>query len=81
MKEEFIEVKCGNCRNWLPWKSFGGRSFVKKAEETGLDGKCCCYESGMEVGPKASWDTLSATLCNFYSKEVNYEKNNKRNGG
>lgn len=75
MNSEYIEVKCGNCRYWHPWKSFARkgelsvRRAIEEGEKTGCDGKCCCYE-GREVqpGPRASWDTLSATYCNFYKR-------------
>lgn len=54
MKPEYYEVKCGNCRFWHSWKSFARknersvRRAVQKGAETGCDGKCCCYESGMD---------------------------------
>ena len=73
MKEEF-EVQCGNCRHWMSWKTYFARNrhFIKKAEATGLDGRCCCYESGMEVGPKDSSDTISASHCKFYENTKMY---------
>lgn len=67
------ETKCGNCLYWYPWKDFAvkgvlsKRRVVQKGEETGCDGKCCCYEHGMVVGPMASWDTLAASCCKHYT--------------
>lgn len=68
-----LEVKCGNCRYWYSWRSFAVpgvlsvRKAVQNGIETGCDGKCCCYISGMTVGPTDSSDTLSATHCDNYS--------------
>ncbi len=75
MNSDYIEVKCGNCRYWHPWKQFARkgelsvRRAVQEGTKTGCDGKCCCYE-GREVqpGPRASWDTISATHCKYYAE-------------
>lgn len=73
MQSEYIEVICGNCRYWYPWKAFAVPGVlseckvVQKGMETGYDGKCGCYKSGMTVGPTDSSDTLSAHLCDNYS--------------
>ncbi len=84
MKPEYYEVKCGNCRFWHSWKSFARknersvRRAVQKGAETGCDGKCCCYESGMDIGPRDSSDKLSASHCDFYSAikniQIDFEK-------
>lgn len=75
MDPDYIEVKCGNCRFWHPWKQFARkgelsvRRAVQKGDETGCDGKCCCYEDReVQAGPRASWDTLSATYCKYYTE-------------
>lgn len=76
MKSDYLEVKCGNCRNWFPWKAFARknelsvRRVVQKGAETGCDGKCCCYKSGMVIGPTDSSDTLSASHCDYYSPVI-----------
>ena len=72
-KHETLEVKCGNCRYWYPWKSFAilgvrsERRTVQMGNATGCDGKCACYESGeVKPGPRDSTDP-SAKYCDFYS--------------
>lgn len=67
------EICCGNCRHWFPWKAFAvkgvlsERRAVQKGAETGCDGKCCCYQSGMIIEPTDSSDTVSASHCKYYS--------------
>ena len=68
------ETRCGNCLYWYPWKSFAvkgvlseGRA-VQKGNESGCDGKCCCYESReVQPGPRDSADELSALYCKYYT--------------
>ena len=68
------ETKCGNCLYWYPWKDFAvngvlsKRRAVQKGNETGVDGKCCCYESReVQPGPRASWETYCASYCKYYT--------------
>ncbi len=72
MKKDHLEVKCGNCRYWYPWKAFAitgvrsERRTVQKGAETGCDGKCCCYESReVQPGPRDSTDP-SASYCKYF---------------
>ena len=71
-KKKANEIICGNCRYWYPWKAFATtgilseRRAVQKGAETGCDGKCCCYQSGMVIGPRDSADP-SAVYCECYS--------------
>lgn len=74
MKSDFVEVKCGNCRFWYPWKAFtitgvrSERRTVEMGNATGCDGKCVCYEGrDVKPGPRDSSDTVTASYCKFYS--------------
>lgn len=79
MKSDYVEVKCGNCRHWFPWKAFAlkgelsERRAVQKGNATGCDGKCCCYEGTATDNynrlPRVrdSSDTYTASHCDFYS--------------
>ena len=79
-----VEVRCGTCKWWSPWKDFAipsvrsVRRAIEEGEQTGCDGSCCYYAIGHRSGPMDSMNEYCAAHCDHYTPVLPRDDEPKR---